>query len=97
VGVYYLISRRELDSGDFALRFRDYTNEANSAFSNAITHKEADRIGDDLPTEVLVSFRTTRTNKRYDPEAKVSVEDPIFGDVNLGNLLGLKSLATFEE
>lgn len=97
IGIYYLISKKELESGDYALRFRDYTNASNSCFSNMITHDIISKIGENLPAECMVSFRTTRTNKRYDPETKVSVEDPIYGDINLGNLLGLRPTLNLEE
>lgn len=92
IGVYYLISRKETKTGGFSLRFRDWTNATNGAFSNEVT--QYFEIEDSaLPHEVFVSFRTNRKPTRWDSENRVEIEDFINGDVNLGSLMGL-SLAS---
>jgi len=93
VGVFYLITRKETKTGSYSLRFRDWTNATNGAFSNEVT--QFFEVGnEDLPHEVFVSFRTNRKKTRWDKENRVEVEDSINGDVTLGSLMGINLAAS---
>ena len=93
IGVYYLITRKETKNGSFSLRFRDWTNSTNGAFSNEVT--QFFTIKDEqLPHEVFLSFRTNRKKTRWDRENRVEVEDTINGDVTLGSLMGINLAAS---
>ena len=93
IGVYYLITRKETKTGNFSMRFRDWTNSTNGGFSNEVTQffEVSDK---DLPHEVFISFRTNRKKTRWDKENRVEVEDSINGDVTLGTLMGISLAAS---
>ena len=93
IGVYYLITRKETKTGNYSMRFRDWTNSTNGAFSNEVTQFFEVKDGD-LPHEVFISFRTNRKKKRWDKENRVEVEDLINGDVTIGTLMGINLAAS---
>lgn len=96
IGMYYLTRIKETSIGNSSLRFSDWTNQTNGAFTNTSTQFfEIDESI--LPREVIISFRTTRKPTRWDSENKIEVEDPINGDVTLGNLMGINTASNILE
>lgn len=94
IGVcYYLLSMKETKTGNYSLRFRDWTNATNGAFTNEVTQFFEIDEGV-LPHEVFISFKTNRKKTRWDKENRVEVEDPINGDVTLGTLMGINIAAS---
>ena len=64
------------------------TNKVVSGFTDELT-QHLKLNANSLPKEVMVSFRTFKKNTRYDRENKVNIDDPINGDIVLGNIMGL--------
>lgn len=93
IGVFYLITRKETKTGNYSLRFRDWTNSTNGAFTNEVTQFFEPK-DEELPHEAFVSFRTNRKKTRWDKENRVEVEDSINGDVTLGTLMGISLAAS---
>jgi len=88
IGIWHLFAMTQTKNDNYALRFRDWTNKVISGFTDELT-QHLKLNANSLPKEVMVSFRTFKKKTRYDPENKVSIEDPINGDIVLGNIMGL--------
>lgn len=88
IGIWHLFAMTETKNENYALRFRDWTNKVITGFTDELTqHLKINP--NSLPKEVMVSFRTFKKKTRYDRENKVNIDDPINGDVVLGNIMGL--------